>query len=167
MSQFLRRVAKRSCTAVTLQDLYRFGNSALSCPEQRIRNAQFLHNELQVRIAQRVVQLEELPLQLPETQSIKDVIGWYESYFEKVAVCPFPETEEAEDEFTRVLQFILQDNSEVIEHTSRGVVEVRNRMKGFTLDDQRLVDKYDLFVVYRCTASIVLFHSNVICQGAE
>ena len=141
MSQFLRRVAKRPCTAVTLQDLYKYGVEALSKPEQRIRNAQFLHHEVQIRIAQRVVQLESLPLGLPETRSVQDVVGWYESYFEKVVECDVPEDEESERAFTDVLKFILQDNSEVIEHTSRGVVEIRNRMKGFTIENQQIVDK--------------------------
>lgn len=141
MSQFLRRVAKRACTAVTLEDLYKYGVEALSRPEQRIRNAQFLHNELQIRVAQRVVQLESLPLDLPQTGPIQDVVGWYESYFEKIVECDVPADEESEKTFTEVLKFILQDNSEVIEHTSRGVVEVRNKMKGFTIENQQIVDK--------------------------
>lgn len=141
MSNFLRRVAQRNPVPVSLQNLYRFGKEAKTDRTQRIRNAQFLHHELQVRIAQRVVQLENLPLGLPDTRPIQDVVRWYENYFEKVAVSPFPENEKDEEEFTEMLRFILQDNSEVIETTSLGVVEVRNRMKGFALKDQQVVDK--------------------------
>ncbi|CAK9101859.1 [Pyruvate dehydrogenase (acetyl-transferring)] kinase, partial [Durusdinium trenchii] len=108
---------------------------------QRLRNAQFLHHELQVRIAQRVVELEQLPLGLAETQPIREVLGWFSDYFDRVAESRFPTSEEDEEGFTELLEFVLQDNSAVIETMSRGVLEVRSQLAGFSLEDQRQVDR--------------------------
>lgn len=58
----LHRLAlSRRATPVSLSTLYHFGKQAAKDPAQRLRNAQFLHNELQIRIAQRVIELERLP----------------------------------------------------------------------------------------------------------
>lgn len=138
---FLAKVARRTPTAVSLENLWRFGKSAARDPRQRLLNAQFLHNELQIRIAQRVVELEALPLGLPHTRPIQDVIGWYSDYFELVAESAFPEDEQGEEDFSDILRHVLQDNSEVIETTSRGVLEAKRQMDGFTVEDQEVLDK--------------------------
>lgn len=44
---------------------------------QRLRNAQFLHMELPRRIAQRIVELQQLPNGLAEMTGIQNVIGWW------------------------------------------------------------------------------------------
>ncbi|GBG31421.1 Pyruvate dehydrogenase acetyl-transferring kinase, mitochondrial [Hondaea fermentalgiana] len=137
---YLRKMARLKATPVSLENLFRFGKASYGDKTQRLRNAQFLHNELQIRIAQRVVELEQLPLGLPYTTPIKSVIGWYQDYFDRVAESPFPQSEEDEEDFSDMLRFILQDHNEVIETTSRGVLEVRANLKGFSLDDQRVVD---------------------------
>jgi len=137
---YMRKMARQKATPVSLENLFRYGRDAYNDTAQRIRNAQFLHNELQVRIAQRVVELEQLPLGLPYTTPIKSVVNWYHDYFDRVSESPFPRTEEDEEDFADMLRFILQDHSEVIETTSRGVLEVRNNLGGFTVDDQRIVD---------------------------
>jgi pyruvate dehydrogenase kinase 2/3/4 len=133
--------ARRAPIAVSLENLFRFGREASRDPAQRLRNAQFLHQELQVRIAQRVLELRALPLDLPRTAPIQSVIGWYSDYFARVAQSRVPSSERDEEEFTELLRFILQDNAAVIETTSRGVLEVRRRRKGFSVEDQKLVDK--------------------------
>jgi len=140
VSVHLRRMASQKTTPVTLENLFRFGRQAHGDKAQRLRNAQFLHSELQIRLAQRILELEALPLGLPHTEPIQNVIGWYNDYFERVSEAPFPSSDEDEEDFTDLLRFILQNNAEVIETTSRGVLEVRSERKGFSIEDQQLLD---------------------------
>ncbi len=159
MSALLRKMARGRPTPVSLANLFRYGQMGTRDTTQRVRNAQFLHNELQIRIAQRVVELETLPLNLPQTRHIQDVIGWYTDYFDQVASSPFPETIQDDEDFTRLLNFILQDNSEVIETTARGVVEVRQRQQGFSLRDQQEVDKvFNSFYLARIGLRFLIEH---------
>ena len=47
MSRTIQALAFKRATAVSLKDLFKFGSD--SRPAQRLRNAQFLHNELPIR----------------------------------------------------------------------------------------------------------------------
>jgi len=75
------------------------------------------------------------------TSHVISVIGWYKEYFDRIAAVPYPKNADDEQAFTDLLRYILQDNSAVIETTSRGVIQVRAIKKGFSLEDQKLVDK--------------------------
>ena len=62
-------------------------------------------------------------------------LGWYKEYFDRIAAVPYPKNPDDEQAFTDLLRYILlryilQDNSAVIETTSRGVIQVRAIKKG-------------------------------------
>jgi len=128
MMDTLHRVAStQKPTPVSLQNLYHFGKIAAKDPQQRLRNAQFLHSELQVRIAQRVMELERLPLGLTQTKHVQDVIGWFTSYFHMMRGSAYPTDEAGEEVFTNVLKEVLQDHNSVVETMARGALEVKGR----------------------------------------
>ena len=124
----LHRVAlTQRATPVSLLNLYHFGKQAAKDPVQRLRNAQFLHNELQVRIAQRVLELERLPLGMAQTKHVKDVVGWFTEYFHMISNHPYPNDDAGEEDFTRVLKVVLQDHNSVVETMARGALEVKSK----------------------------------------
>jgi pyruvate dehydrogenase kinase 2/3/4 len=53
-----------------------------------LRAAQFLREELPVRLARRVIELESLPLGLSAMAPIQKVAGWYALSFEELASLP-------------------------------------------------------------------------------
>jgi hypothetical protein len=55
MRHRIAEYSRRKPTAVSLQDLYRY--NLVDDPVQRIRNSQFLHKELPIRLAQRIEEL--------------------------------------------------------------------------------------------------------------
>jgi hypothetical protein len=75
-SSFVQRVALRAATPVSLNELFKFGREASTDSVRRLQNAKFLHGELQTRIAQRLVELEALPLGLSDTTYVKSISGW-------------------------------------------------------------------------------------------
>ena len=49
---------------------------AASTPEQRLRNAQFLHDEIGVRVAQRIEDLRALAYGLAEEPTTLQLVEW-------------------------------------------------------------------------------------------
>ena len=127
MNELIHRVAKTAATPVSLQQLHHFGKIASKDPKQRIRNAAFLHGELQIRIAQRVVELERLPLDMCQTKGVKQVVQWFTEYFELLNKSPYPTDEKGEEAFTQTLRMVLQDHNQVVETMARGALEVKAR----------------------------------------
>lgn len=138
MDRLHRVAATTRATPVSLQNLYHYGKWAARDPAQRLRNAQFLHNELQVRIAQRVVELEKLPLDMCQTKGVKDVVQWFTNYFYMIADHPYPTDEAGEVSFDKTLKVVLMDHNSVVESMARGALEVRrNKPNDFDADSQR------------------------------
>lgn len=118
--------SRRKPTAVSLQDLYRY--NLHNEPAQRIRNAQFLHKELPIRLAQRIEELSSLPFGLASKSGVLEVKEAFTRGFENLLNMNPPQTLADDDKFTTVLKSILQDNTSVIQCMALGVLEVRSDM---------------------------------------
>ena len=113
-------------TAVSLQDLYRY--NLVAQPAQRIRNAQFLHKELPIRLAQRIEELSNLPFGLAQKSGVIEVKEVFIRGFENLLTMNSPQTIEDDERFTNLLKTILMDNTSVIQSMAFGVLEVRQDM---------------------------------------
>ncbi|KAJ3031816.1 UNVERIFIED_CONTAM: hypothetical protein HDU68_012322 [Siphonaria sp. JEL0065] len=56
-----------------------------------LRSAQFLHHELPIRLARRVVELENLPYNLSKMASVQKVASWYSQSYQDLINFPSPE----------------------------------------------------------------------------
>ncbi|KAI8617071.1 mitochondrial branched-chain alpha-ketoacid dehydrogenase kinase-domain-containing protein [Chytriomyces sp. MP71] len=91
LRQMIAQSAKHLQTQVSLKHMVEFGRA----PSQAtiLRATQFIHHELPIRIARRVVELENLPYNLSSMVSIKKVTEWYrQSYLDLVN---FPQPSDA------------------------------------------------------------------------
>jgi pyruvate dehydrogenase kinase 2/3/4 len=116
----LQRLASMRCTPLSLSDMYKYAVH-YDDKEQRIRNAQFLHRELPIRLAQRAVDLLTLPHGLSEALPIKQTTHMYLLYLEKFQEFPVPTTPEEEYAFTELLQEIVQNRTSIPMAIARGV----------------------------------------------
>jgi len=107
-----------------LADMYKYGSS--KDLEQRLRNAQFLYEELPIRIAQRAVDLLTLPHGLSEAPSVREVAATYLSYLVKLQKCPMPKDQASEDRFTDKLQAMVLDRHSIPVRIAQGVVNWRD-----------------------------------------
>ena len=87
-----------------------------------IENAQFLWRELPVRLAKRVVELENLPYGLSQTPQFLLVRHWFESSFRDVIQQLPPIDPIQERNFTRVLNAVLNRHRSVIPTLAQGVL---------------------------------------------
>ncbi|KAI8619000.1 mitochondrial branched-chain alpha-ketoacid dehydrogenase kinase-domain-containing protein [Chytriomyces sp. MP71] len=81
--------AKHVQTQVSLKQMVEFGRT----PSQAtlLRAAQFIHHELPIRLARRVVELENLPYSLSNMSSVKKVAEWYQQSYVDLVNFPPPE----------------------------------------------------------------------------
>eukprot|EP00934_Nitzschia_sp_Nitz4_P009009 Nitzschia sp. Nitz4//scaffold77_size91520//61045//62638//NITZ4_004898-RA/size91520-augustus-gene-0.64-mRNA-1//1//CDS//3329558015//8999//frame0 len=118
----LLRMAELRCTPLSLKDMYMYAVDFANV-EQRLRNAQFLHRELPLRMAQRAADLLTLPHELSNVQHIQDIAGYYLNYLEQFKQRPSPSTQEEEDAFTDMLQSFIVDRKSIPKYVARGVDE--------------------------------------------
>ena len=118
----LESLASMRCTPLSLKDMYKYAVD-FSNSEQRILNAQFLHKELPIRIAQRAVDLLTLPYGLSNIMAVRQIAQVYLVYLEKFQALPPPTTPEEEDAFTEMLNSMVLDRSSIPNSIAKGVDE--------------------------------------------
>uniref|UniRef100_A0A7S0YCT3 Protein-serine/threonine kinase n=1 Tax=Pseudo-nitzschia delicatissima TaxID=44447 RepID=A0A7S0YCT3_9STRA len=130
----LLKLASKKTTPLSLKDMYKYAIVDADSREQRIRNAQFLHSELPVRVAQRAVDLLTLPHGLNEIPAVLQVAHVYLLYLEKFQDCPVPTGAKSEDSFTDMLQSMILERSSIPNAIARGVDEWMRDKKSNTDD---------------------------------
>ena len=100
-SDHLHSLTRKSPTPLRLADMYKYGSG--TDLDQRLRNAQFLYKELQIRLAQRAVDLLTLPHGLSEATPIRQVASIYLGYLQRFRDLDVPRTYEEEEVFTDFL----------------------------------------------------------------
>lgn len=126
--------AKKTATAVRLEDLYRWGNSNMIT---RLRFARFLHREVAIRNAQLCKELQVLPFGLPETRGVSDVISCFSSYTDTLAESPRPKSADDDSRFIQLLRDILEDNVGIVGTLGRGVRELQEALGEERYEDIR------------------------------
>ncbi|KAI9312254.1 mitochondrial pyruvate dehydrogenase [Dichotomocladium elegans] len=84
----IKHFARFPQTAVSLRQMVMFGQNP--SPGTLFRASQFLHEELPIRLAHRVKELEELPHGLNKMPSILKVKDWYSHSFQDLINLPHP-----------------------------------------------------------------------------
>ena len=133
----LAALASQRTTPLSLQNMYRY--ASVGKPAQRLRNAQFLHRELPIRIAQRAVDLLTLPHGLSGTPQVRSVATVYLKYLRLLQELPCPQTADEEHHFTDVLRSMVLDRISIPSAIAAGISTLRDRRREHIgLDVRRL-----------------------------
>ena len=117
----------RSQTGVSLKYMLDFGAQPIH--RQLMVSAQFLHNELPVRLAHRVAELENLPFGLSDMAQVLDVRDWYVESFRELRSFPPIENMEDEEKFTNILKRIMYRHENVVPMIARAVLELKEQLE--------------------------------------
>lgn len=118
----LYTLAQQPCTPLSLSNMYKYANAnSTNYKSQRLRNAQFLHRELPIRIAQRAVDLMTLPHGLNQTSQVRHIVSIYLSYLEIFRAFPLPTNETEELAFTDMLRPMVLDRSSIPTAIAQGL----------------------------------------------
>ena len=122
----IKEWSQRKAKAISLKDLYQYNLNV--SPKQRLRNAEFLLQELPIRLAQRIDELSNLPFGLSHNRNIESVKNIYVNGFNDLILCGKPDSIEEDTFFTGLLSRMLKDHSAVVQTVALGVLEVRKEI---------------------------------------
>jgi len=128
----LHALASQPCTPLTVVDMYKYASGNVRSKNyypQRLRNAIFLHKELQIRIAQRAIDLLNLPHGLSKTTHVQEIAHVYLRYLRLFQDCPSPTNNEEELAFTDMLRIMVLDRSSIPMAIARGIVSLKDKRK--------------------------------------
>ncbi|KAJ8434795.1 hypothetical protein Cgig2_033745 [Carnegiea gigantea] len=113
-------------TGVTLKYMMEFGSRPT--PRNLLRSAQFLHKELPIRIARRVLELENLPYGLSSKPAVLKVRDWYLDSFRDLR--SFPEIKDNNDEmeFTHLIKIVKVRHNNVVPMMALGIQQLKKGM---------------------------------------
>jgi len=145
----LLALASRQPTALSLKEMYQYAPKRRTKNEQsnsthhvdigRLRNAQFLHKELPIRIAQRAVDLLTLPHGLNRTSEVQSVANTYLQYLQNLKDFPIPTNASQEKEFTHVLNDFTLDRHSIPMAIAKGLQSLKDERKA-PVDARRLAE---------------------------
>ena len=98
------------------------------CKDLRLEHAKFLHREVPLRIAQRIVDLDAAPFQLGQRQGMRDIIQWYLGYWQALVETDVPICEKTEARFTHLLRTVFTDHTEVNQAVAMGVFDLKKEV---------------------------------------
>ena len=107
----VRHYAGRNATPLKLNYVCNYGKQ--KCSRNIMQQSLFLHKELPVRLAQRAVELENLPYSVSSTQSIQTVYDLYLKSFDKIVSHPEPNSTEKSDSFTELISNIKTEHKDL------------------------------------------------------
>lgn len=136
-------------TGVNLRYMMDFGKNPTQ--QNLLVSSQFLHRELAVRIARRVIDLECLPFGLSSKPAVLKVRDWYLDSFRDLRV--FPEIKDADDEiaFTKMIKLIKVRHNNVVPAMAMGVKQLKKDLYAgnFPSDPQEIHEFLDRFYMSR------------------
>ncbi|KAK3304593.1 mitochondrial branched-chain alpha-ketoacid dehydrogenase kinase-domain-containing protein [Chaetomium strumarium] len=118
----IRHYASFPATGVSLRQMVQFGEKPST--GTLFRASQFLAEELPIRLAHRVQELETLPDGLNEMPSVKKVADWYAQSFEELTTFPRPELpRDVRERLMRPAKMAGKSNSWLSEATPNPSIE--------------------------------------------
>ncbi|KAI0567164.1 pyruvate dehydrogenase kinase [Gracilaria domingensis] len=154
----IARAASHSGTPLTIRELYAFGQRALLATNAtRLHSAQWLHAELPVRLAHRVLELDELPYGLADMPSVKQVKQMYENSFCDIVESGLPQDYREEEQFSDMLYSIRNRHDDVVRLIAKGVIELKEHC-GRGTSDLEIRSFLDRFYMSRIGIRVLMSH---------
>jgi len=124
ISGLLQSFSKKKITPLQRKFIYGLGH--INSSKNIIEHSKFLHNELSIRLSQRVYNLYNLPYGLPLVPEIKNVINLYSESFNKIQSTPIPECSSSVEDFTHVINEIKISHNLLEEIIGNGLQNLSN-----------------------------------------
>jgi len=155
LSQFKQR-------RVTLKQLFDFGRNPSS--ETLLMEAQFLHQELPVRLSHRVQELRSLPCGLSDMPSARLVRDMYVDSVRELIEIQRPRTSADDEEFTRLLGAIKKRHKDVVAIMAKAILELK-QMRGPDAVNHEIQSFLDRFYIARIGCRM-LIGQHIALHGA-
>lgn len=104
------QLARQSIVPLTLRQMLTMGQGTLQRPDQIVHSARFVQQELPKRLARRLLDLQLLPHLVVSNPHIRQVYAAYFQTMETLRALPEVQTLQDNEEFTRLLRQLMDDN---------------------------------------------------------
>jgi len=105
-----------------------------------LSSAQWLHNEIPVRVARQVTKIDKLPYGLCLMDSVRKVRHWYKDSFSKLTSFPYPKNIDQAEEYTRLLEELFDRHDGTLMTMAKGVHELKAELKTDGHDISNYID---------------------------
>ncbi|SNX83172.1 related to branched chain alpha-ketoacid dehydrogenase kinase [Melanopsichium pennsylvanicum] len=134
LNKVLEQWAAKPATRMTLRQLIFFGRTLGRDREKILKSANYVRQELPVRIAHRIRDLQALPFVVMTNQHLEDVYQKYWSAFETFRRFPHIKTMDDNERFCTLLRTLLDDHLTIIPSLTIGIVESSHHLQPQQLD---------------------------------
>jgi pyruvate dehydrogenase kinase 2/3/4 len=141
----LHQLSSRKSTPLSLSNMYRYASTS---PDQRLRNAQFLHGELTIRVAQRAHELLHFPHGLSGNAAMEKVARTYLNFLSKLLSSRPPSNATEERKFTQMIRRFVLDRAVIPVDIASGLDQylTSSRSENQRIDSTQLLDiEYALY----------------------
>lgn len=159
----VRECARESSTLLTVRDLREIGTRT-DVASARLDSARWLHGELPVRLAHRVVELSELPYGLAEMPSVVKVRDMYTTSFADIVEAPRPNSYHDAEKFSTTLSTVRDRHEDVVKLIAKGVLELKEHC-GRCSSDMEIRSFLDRFYMSRISIRVLLSHHLSLGQA--
>ncbi|TKY87106.1 hypothetical protein EX895_003783 [Sporisorium graminicola] len=134
LNKVLEQWAAKPATRMTLRQLIFFGRTLGRDREKILKSANYVRQELPVRIAHRIRDLQALPFVVMTNQHLEDVYQKYWSAFETFRRFPHIKSMDDNEKFCNLLRGLLDDHLTIIPSLTIGIVESSHHLQPQQLD---------------------------------
>ncbi|PWZ00551.1 hypothetical protein BCV70DRAFT_160166 [Testicularia cyperi] len=134
LNKVLEQWAAKPATRMTLRQLIFFGRSMGRDREKILKSANYVRQELPVRIAHRIRDLQALPFVVMTNQNLEQVYQKYWSAFETFRRFPHIKNMDDNERFCNLLRRLLDDHLTIIPSLTIGIVESSHHLQPQQLD---------------------------------
>ncbi|PWN33980.1 alpha-ketoacid dehydrogenase kinase [Meira miltonrushii] len=134
LNKVLEQYAARPATRMTLRQLVFFGRTLGRDREKILKSGNYVRQELAVRIAHRIRDLQALPFVVMTNKHLEEVYEKYWTAFETFRKVPNIRTMEDNEEFCATLKRLLDDHLTIIPSLTIGIVESSHHLPSDQLD---------------------------------
>ncbi|KAF6767128.1 Histidine kinase-like ATPase, ATP-binding domain protein [Kalmanozyma brasiliensis GHG001] len=134
LNKVLEQWAAKPATRMTLRQLIFFGRTLGRDREKILKSANYVRQELPVRIAHRIRDLQALPFVVMTNTHLEDVYQKYWSAFETFRRFPHIKNMDDNERFVNLLRGLLDDHLTIIPSLTIGIVESSHHLQPQQLD---------------------------------
>lgn len=134
LNKVLEQWAAKPATRMTLRQLIFFGRTLGRDRDKILKSANYVRQELPVRIAHRIRDLQALPFVVMTNQHLEDVYQKYWSAFETFRRFPHIKSMDDNEKFCNLLRTLLDDHLTIIPSLTIGIVESSHYLQPQQLD---------------------------------
>ncbi|KAJ9511933.1 hypothetical protein QJQ45_004475 [Haematococcus lacustris] len=120
-----QEVQEEETTGVSMRYILDFGTQPMA--RQMLMSSRFLHGELPIRLAHRIIELNALPEELSQNLHVERVKAWYAESFHDLRVLPLVKEEADVVRFTELLRRLYARHGPVVPAVAKGVEEYKRQ----------------------------------------